>query len=115
MVEDFDRWSRETYDAVEVCEELNELGVEFHSAGDFKALNKKEVIEAAFKAEADRDRRTLIMGMGRFQHAAQGGAHSGAFFGYRYGEERGFLVRHPEEEKTIFSIFEMALKSLSSS
>ncbi len=113
MVEDFDRWSRETYDAVEVCEELNELGVEFHSAGDFKALNKKEVIEAALKAEADRDRRTLIMGMGRFQHAAQGGAHSGAFFGYRYGEERGFLVRHPEEEKTIFSIFEMAAAGIS--
>lgn len=113
MVEDFDRWSRETYDAVEVCEELNELGIEFHSAGDFKALNKREVIEAAVKAEADKDRRTLIMGMGRFQHASQGGAHSGEFFGYRYGEERGFLVPHPEEAKTIVSVFEMAAAGIS--
>lgn len=113
MVEDFDRWSRETYDAVEVCEELNELGVEFHSAGDFKALNKREVIEAAIKAEADKDRRTLIMGMGRFQHASRGGAHSGEFFGYRYGEEPGFLVPHPEEAKTIVAVFEMAAAGIS--
>lgn len=113
MVEDFDRWSRETYDAVEVCEELNNLGVEFHSAGDFKALNKREVIEAAIKAEADKDRRTLIMGMGRFQHAAQGGAHSGEFFGYRYGPQEGFLVQHDKEAATIRTVFEMAAAGMS--
>ncbi|MBA9070477.1 DNA invertase Pin-like site-specific DNA recombinase/transposase [Methylobacterium sp. RAS18] len=113
MVEDFDRWSRETYDAVEVCEELNELGVQFHSAGDAKALNKKEVIEAALKAEADRDRRTLIMGMGRFQHASQGGAHSGEFFGYRYGEQPGYLVPDPDEANTVVTVFEMAAAGIS--
>jgi DNA invertase Pin-like site-specific DNA recombinase/transposase len=113
MVEDFDRWSRETFDAVELCEELMDLGVEFHSAGDRKALNKKEVVEAALKAEADRDRRSLIMSMGRFQHAAAGGAHSGEFFGYRYGEERGYLVRHEPEADVIVSIFEMAATGVS--
>ena len=113
MVEDFDRWSRETYDAVELCEELNDRGVAFHSAGDGRPLSKKEVIEAALKAERDRDRRALIMTAGRLQHALAGGAHSGTFFGYRYGEERGFLVQHPEEAGTILSIFEMAAAGMS--
>ncbi len=113
MVEDFDRWSRETYDAVELCEELMRLGVEFHSAGDRKVLSKKEVIEAALKAEADRDRRNLILSMGRFQHAAAGGAHSGEFFGYRYGEERGFLVVYGPEAEIILLVFQMAATGVS--
>lgn len=113
MVEDFDRWSRETFDAVQLCEELNELGVEFHSAGDLKALSKKEAIEAALKAEGDRDRRNLIMSMGRVQHAAAGGAHSGEFFGYRYGPERGFLIPYKPEAKVIEAVFEMAAAGVS--
>ena len=113
MVEDFDRWSREIFDAVQLCEELIDLGVEFHSAGDRKALSKKEAIEAALKAESDRERRNLILTMGRFQHAAAGGAHSGEFFGYRYGPDKGFLVPYKPEADVIVAIFEMARAGVS--
>jgi transposase/DNA invertase Pin-like site-specific DNA recombinase len=108
VFEDFDRFSRELYDAVEIFERLEKAGVELHSAIDERALTKQDAIQAAARAEHDRIRRRNLTSAGLSQLVRAGGIPSGACYGYRDSGVPGFPIINDEEADVVRKIMSLA-------
>lgn len=113
VIEDFDRLTREIYDAVPIAERMEIAGVELHCAALGRRLSKEDIIHAAIRAENDRLRRRSITSAGRMLLAERGGVPTGRLFGYVAGTEPGFLVVDDEEAAVIRRIFDMADRGMS--
>jgi DNA invertase Pin-like site-specific DNA recombinase/transposase len=101
VVEDFDRWSREIYDAVPIFELLEKHGVQFHSASEERVLSKIDVVTAAARAERDRLRRRNLSMSGLDSLVDAGGVPNTPGYGYRRTEIAGFPEVDQHEAKAI--------------
>lgn len=113
VLEDFDRLTREVYDAIPIAERLERANVQIHGAAVERRYSKEDIVNAALRAELDRLRRRNILNAGRFQLAERGGVPRGRLFGYKKGAMPGFLVVDEEQAKVIRRIFDLAEKGLS--
>ncbi|MCE4225017.1 transposase [Methylobacterium sp. C25] len=112
VFEDFDRFSRELYDAVEIYERLEKAGVELHSAIDEQLLRKTDVTQAAARAEHDRIRRRNLTSAGLSQLVREGGIPSGACFGYRDTDTPGFPVPDDDQKVVVIKIMGLAAEGM---
>lgn len=108
VVEDFDRFSREIYDAMEIQERLERDGVELHSAIDERPMTKEDIAQAAVRAERDRIRRRNLTQAGLTQLVAAGGLPNGACYGYRESGRRGFPVPDDVQKLVVQKIMLLA-------
>lgn len=113
VVEDFDRLSREIYDAAEIAELLEKHKVALHCATHGRRLSKQDQIEAAIRAERDRLRRATVCWSGRMQAALEGSWPGNWPFGYRRSHVKGHPDIHEENAETIRIIFDLAADGVS--
>ena len=113
VLEDFDRLTREVYDAIPIAERLERADVQIHGGAVERRYSKEDIVNAALRAELDRLRRRNILNAGRFQLAERGGVPRGRLFGYKKGTVPGFLVINEEQAGVIRRIFDLAERGLS--
>jgi DNA invertase Pin-like site-specific DNA recombinase/transposase len=107
IIENFDRWSREVYDAMEIGEKLQKWGVLLHCATLKRPLSKNDQIDEARRAENDRHRRTTLTTQGLDQLVEAGGLPWGACFGYMETSIPGFPEIDPEQSQAVRRAFEL--------
>lgn len=112
VVEDFDRFSREIYDAMEIQERLERDGVELHSAIDERPMTKEDIAQAAVRAERDRIRRRNLTQAGLTELVAAGGLPNGACFGYRESGRRGFPIPDDVQKLVVQKIMLLASQNV---
>jgi DNA invertase Pin-like site-specific DNA recombinase/transposase len=109
IIENFDRWCREVYDAMEIGEKLEKWKVALHCATLRRALSKDDQIEQARRAENDSRRRTSLTTQGLDQLVDAGGLPWGATFGYRETKIPGFPEIDPVQRLAVVRTFELGL------
>ena len=110
VIEDFDRFSREVYDATDLFEELEKYNCQLHSATDGRALSKADAIQKALQAEKDRHRRTVVVTSGKYQAALNQCVPWGAFFGYAATSMPGQIKKDSVQMLTVQRIYDLAAK-----
>ncbi|MFB0493611.1 DNA invertase Pin-like site-specific DNA recombinase/transposase [Methylobacterium sp. OAE515] len=112
VIEDFDRFSRELYDAIEIAERLEKEGVELHSAIDERHLSKEDIGQAAIRSERDRIRRRNLTQAGITQLVQSGGIPTGACFGYQNSGRPGFPNINLQQSGVVLKIMRLAAERI---
>lgn len=106
IVENFDRWSREVYEAIPMAQLLEKNGIEFHCSKRRRRLSKDDIVYAAARAEADSRRRTELFSAGLDQLVESGGLPWGCNYGLKITETPGFPEVDPRTGPVVQEIFE---------
>jgi DNA invertase Pin-like site-specific DNA recombinase/transposase len=108
IVENFDRLSRDIWDASIIGELLEVYGVKLHLVNLGRAVSRSELMEEAKRAEADRARRTELLSDGINELIRNGGMPWRKNFGYKPGAVRGFPVICEKSSPAVVRLFELA-------
>jgi DNA invertase Pin-like site-specific DNA recombinase/transposase len=110
VVEDFDRWSRDLFDSINIAERLDLTGVQLHCAAVRRHLSLDDIVQLAMAAQHDKTRRRNLCMAGLDQMVLEKHAMPWpAPFGYSRGEEPGLPEKDPEQAKAIRRLFELGL------
>ena len=109
VIEDFDRLSRDIYDAMLIGRLMELNNVRLHIANLGRCVSRAELVEEAKRAEADRHRRTELLSCGIDQLVEEGGVPWGATFGYKDGDRPGFPVVCEIAAAAIRRLFELSI------
>ncbi|WP_199084639.1 transposase [Bosea sp. ASV33] len=106
IVENFDRWSREVFEAIPMAQLLEQRGIEFHCAKRRARLTKQDIVYAAMQAEEDTRRRTELLMAGLDQLVEGGGLPWGYSYGYKQTIKPGFPEIDDSTRPIVLEIFE---------
>jgi DNA invertase Pin-like site-specific DNA recombinase/transposase len=111
VVEDFDRWSRDLYDSVDIARRLDIAGVQLHCAAVRRYLSLDDVVKLAMAAQHDKERRKNLCMDGLDQMVIDNhGMPWGRCFGYAESGVPGHPDLDPEQSKAVRRAFELGLK-----
>lgn len=106
IVENFDRWSREVYEAIPMAQFLESHGIEFHCSKVRRRLTKEDIVYAAMRSESDSKRRTELLVAGLDQLVESGGIPWGSCYGFKLTETPGFPEIDTQTSHIVEEIFQ---------
>jgi DNA invertase Pin-like site-specific DNA recombinase len=111
VVEDFDRWSRDLLDSLEIAQRLDAARVQLHCAAVRRRLSFEDVVNLAMAAQHDKERRRNLCMAGLDQMVGNDhGMPWGKCFGYVESGVPGHPNKHPEQARAVHRAFELGLK-----
>lgn len=113
IIEDYDRLSREAFDAAELCKLFERTNVRLHCASEACIYTKELQIQQGLRAERDRRRRATLLNVGLDMLVEAGGVPGGAQYGYDKTDVPGFPVVNDKEAAVILKIFNLAADGMS--
>ncbi|MET3414030.1 transposase [Methylobacterium sp. 1030] len=111
--EHFSRWSRETYDAVQICEILEKKGIAVHSALTGQSLDKDALVRGVLDAERDMKARRAWTSGGIDELVYAGGNPRGKSYGFQPTGVPGFPAVDPVQSEAVVLITTLAAASVS--